>query len=40
MTEKKFQFAVNLPAMNEEEIGMRIMWRITAEDMQNYENVF
>ena len=31
MTEKKFQFAVNLPAMNAKEIGMRIMCVDMAE---------
>jgi hypothetical protein len=31
MTEKKFQFAINLPAMNEEQVGMRIMCVDMAE---------
>jgi hypothetical protein len=31
MAEKKFQFAVNLPAMNAKEIGMRIMCVDMAE---------
>tara|TARA_R110002096_G_scaffold117489_7_gene254696 strand:- start:2610 stop:2816 length:207 start_codon:yes stop_codon:yes gene_type:complete len=35
MTEKKFQFAVNLPAMNEKEIGMRIMCVDMAEVAMN-----
>ena len=35
MTEKKFQFAVNLPAMNAKEIGMRIMCVDMAEVAMN-----
>ena len=35
MTEKKFQFAVNLPAMNAKEIGMRIMCVDMAEVTMN-----
>jgi len=39
MTEKKFQFAVNLPAMNEEEIGMRIMCVDMAEVAMNVKRL-
>jgi len=39
MTEKKFQFAVNLPAMNEEEIGMRIMCVDMAEVAMNIKRL-
>ena len=35
MTEKKFQFAVNLPAMNAKDIGMRIMCVDMAEVAMN-----
>ena len=35
MAEKKFQFAVNLPAMNAKEIGMRIMCVDMAEVAMN-----
>ena len=35
MTEKKFQFAVNLPAMNAKDIGMRIMCVDMAEVTMN-----
>ena len=35
MTEKKFKFAVNLPAMNAKEIGMRIMCVDMAEVTMN-----
>ena len=39
MTEKKFQFAVNLPAMNEKEICMRIMCVDMAEVAMNVQRL-
>ena len=39
MTEKKFQFAVNLPAMNAKEIGMRIMCVDMAEVAMNIKRL-
>ena len=39
MTEKKFQFAVHLPATNEEEIGMRIMCVDMAEVAMNVKRL-
>lgn len=39
MTEKKFQFAVNLPAMNAKEIGMRIMCVDMAEVAMNVQRL-
>ena len=39
MTEKKFQFAVHLPATNEEMIGMRIMCVDMAEVAMNVQRL-
>ena len=39
MTEKKFQFAVNLPAMTEEQMGMRIMCVDMAEVGMNIKRL-
>jgi hypothetical protein len=39
MTEKKFQFAVNLPAMTKEQMGMRIMCVDMAEVGMNIKRL-
>ena len=39
MTEKKFQFAVHLPAMTEEQMGMRIMCVDMAEVAMNIKRL-
>jgi hypothetical protein len=39
MTEKKFQFAVNLPAMTKEQMGMRIMCVDMAEVGNNIKRL-
>jgi hypothetical protein len=39
MTEKKFQFAINLPAMTEEQVGMRIMCVDMAEVAMNVQRL-
>jgi len=39
MTEKKFQFAVHLPAMTEEQMGMRIMCVDMVEVAMNVQRL-
>ena len=39
MTEKKFQFAVHLPPMTEEQVGMRIMCVDMAEVAMNIKRL-